>query len=389
MILIAGFPYIRENYLATFRHYSDSDQIFFLLPKVWKIKDGKVVFRPPKQNNIYTTRAFFYHSSYPVIGGLLKGWMPAFPLVLWRLRKQIKLVYACSEPNLLTTSYFNCWSKIFGFKCINFTWENVPYQEKSRGIKRLIKKIIIKVNLALSDGLVCGNAKGKVIFQKLTKKPITVIPMSGVDPEVFRRGNKEKKFAGCDWSSKIVFTFAGSISYRKGIHEIIKAFKEVVAQNPLVHLVIAGSGEYEKEVETMIKNSSIAGRTTRFPWIDHTKLPQLFEASDVFLYPSISYGGWEEQFGYSMAEASLMELPVIATDSGSIPNLVLDGQTGILVPENDSAALSKAMLKLAADPDLRKKMGFAGRRYIFYNFSHSVIAKKFADFFKEIYLSRN
>ena len=385
MILIVGFPYIRENYFATFRHYPDPDQIIFLLPKIWKIKNDKVVFYPPDHPNVYTVRSFFFHSRYPVIGGLLKGWMPAFPLVVWRLRKRIKIIYSCSEPNLLTTSYYGFFARLFGKKHIMFTWENIPYWDKFHGLNRLVKKLIISINLALSDGLICGNARGKEIFRKLTQKPIAVIPMSGVDTEEFQRKSGEKKFDGHDWSSKVVFTFAGAIGYRKGIHNIIEAFKLVAVEISSVHLVIAGSGEYEKEIEVVIKNSGLADRITRLPWIDHAKLPRLFEASDIFLYPSISYGGWEEQFGYSIVEASLMELPVIATKSGSISDIVLDGKTGILIPENDSVALSEAMLRLSADSKLREKMGSAGRQFVSENFSNPAIARKFADFFNQFY----
>ena len=52
--------------------------------------------------------------------------------------------------------------------------------------------------------------------------------------------------------------------------------------------------------------------------------------TDIFLYPSISYKGWEEQFGYSMAEASLMEVPVISTFSGSIEDIVINNKTVVL-----------------------------------------------------------
>jgi len=384
-ILVVGFPYVRQSYFETFNHYPGNDELYFLLPKVWKIKNGRVIFRPPKQENIYTTKAFFHHSNYPVIGGLLKGWMPFFPFVLSRLKKEkkIRLVYACSELNLLSTFYFNFWSKLFGLKCVNFTWENIPYWVKFHGLNWLIRKFIISTNLALSDGIICGNRKGKEIFQKLTQKPIGVIPMSGVDTETFRRRGQEKKFNGYDLSAKIVFTFAGAIGYRKGIHLIIEAFKRVVAEIPSAHLIIAGSGEYEKEIKNLIQSSGLADRITRFPWIEYGRLIELYEASDVFLYPSISYGGWEEQFGYSMAEASLMELPVISTYSGSINDIVKDGQTGILVQPGNIGSLSDAMVKLGSDSQLRKKMGQAGREYIVKNFSHEVVASKFHDFFEK------
>jgi len=79
-VLIAGFSYVRKNYFDTFKFYPPKGRTFFLLPKIWKAKGGKVVFNSPEAENVFTTKAFFYHSHYPLIGGLLKGWMPSFPL---------------------------------------------------------------------------------------------------------------------------------------------------------------------------------------------------------------------------------------------------------------------------------------------------------------------
>lgn len=385
-ILIAGFPYVRQNYFETFKHYPPGQELWFLLPETWKAKGGKVVFHAPKEPNVIPTKAFFYHSRYPVISGLLKGWMPAFPLHVKHLKreKKIKLVYSCSEPHLLTTLYNGIWTKIFGLKHVIFTWENIPYWEKFSWPNWQIKKLIIKANLALADGIICGNIKGAEIYKKLTKKAIAVIPMNGVDENFFKRRLGPKVFEGQDWTNKVVYTFVGAIGYRKGIHLIIKAFKGVRTFVPTAHLVIAGSGEYEKQVDVLIRELGLELYVTRIPWVTHQTLVPLLNASDVFLYPSISYGGWEEQFGYSMAEASLMELPVIATHSGSIADVVKDDKTGILVEPDNVDSLSLGMIKLGSDPDLRKKMGLAGREYIAKNYSHQVVARKFADFFDTI-----
>lgn len=389
MILIAGFPYIREAYFDTFRHYPEPNQLIFLLPKVWKIKDGKIIFYPPKDSRVNTSRAFFFHSHYPIIGGLLKGWMPWFPLILWRKRKEISLVYSCSEPNLLTTLYYGFWSKLLGKKHILFSWENIPYWEKFGRTNWMIKKIIIKLNLFLSDGIICGNKKGEEIFKQLTHKPIAVIPMSGVDAELFKPKEHLRVFNGYDWSDKVIFTFAGAIGYRKGIHNIIESFRTVIESVPKARLVIAGTGEYELEIEEAMRKYDLVDYVTRFSWIKHDDLPKLFDASDVFLYPSIPSGGWEEQFGYSIAEASLMELPIITTNSGSITDLVINEKTGLIVEPGDAMALANAMIRLADDRNLRLEFGKNGREYIEKHFAYKKVAQDFYDFFSSLLFGEN
>ena len=150
-ILISGYAYIKENYFNTFKFYPEPEALSFLLPKIWKAKDGKIVFHPPKGPNVFLSGAYFYHSHYPLVGGILKGWLPAFPSVLWRLKrkKKIGIVFSPSEPILLTTLYQAFWSKFFGLKHVIFTWENISYDNKFKGPNLLFKKIIIKLNLLL------------------------------------------------------------------------------------------------------------------------------------------------------------------------------------------------------------------------------------------------
>ncbi|PIR41930.1 MAG: hypothetical protein COV30_01115 [Candidatus Yanofskybacteria bacterium CG10_big_fil_rev_8_21_14_0_10_37_15] len=385
-ILIVGYPYIKENYFNTFNFHSEKDKIFFLLPKIWKAKGGKIKFYPPSKDNVYTAGAYFYHSNYPIIGGLLKGWMPLFPLILFKIRRKIDLVFSPSEPILLTTLYQGFWAKVFGKKHIVFTWENIPYENKFKGLNLVFKKMIIGLNLLLSDGVVCGNSKAENIFKHLTKKPIAVIPMSGVDADFFHKVNSDDFLKTYGLKDKLVFSFAGAIGYRKGIHNIISAFQKVLSVSPDSRLVIAGTGEYEGEISELITGFGLENNITRVPWLSPAGLRELLSASNVFLYPSMFYGGWEEQFGYSMAEASLMELPVISTLSGSIEDVVVNGRTGLLVKPDDAGELEEAMIKLGQDQELRIKMGQAGRRYVVDNFTYKIIAEKFYEFFKKINL---
>lgn len=384
-VLVAGFPYVREAYFNTFLKYPDKNDLFFLLPKVWKIKRGKVVFHPSQAPNVFKTAAFFKHSHYPLIGGLLKGWMPLFPWYLWRLKRKhkINLVYNCSEPMLLTTLYYGFWTKLFDLRHMIFSWENVDMREKFIGLNRIFKMLLFKLNLFLTDGLICGNRKGAAIYGRLTSKPVAVIPMAGVDTEFFVPIARDSAPSGST-KNGLIFAYAGAIDKRKGIRAMIEAFAELTKEMPNGKLVIAGSGEEEAKLEELISGLKLHGKVVVSPWLDKSNLRELLATSDIFLYPSVPFNGWEEQFGYSMAEASLMELPVISTRSGSIEDVVKDGETGILVEPNNKKALLNAMLKLAKDPDLRKKLGRAGREYITKNFSYEVVAKKFYEFFGQI-----
>ncbi len=383
-ILVTGFPYIRERYFATWRYVPEPEHYHFLLPRIWPIKDGKIVYTVPNDHRIIATRAFFSHSHFPIIGGLLKGWMPAFPLVLWRLRKQIDLVYSCSEPVLLTTLYQAIFTKLLRKKHVCASWENIPYEEKLHGLSRWIHLAIVRANLALSDSMICGNKESERIHRRYTHKPIAQFVLNGVDPEKFHHSDGPKYFSGHDLTGAIVYTFIGAIEHRKGMQVIVRAFPKVLQAIPNAQLVIAGTGHDEAELENEIERTGIRDRIIRVPWLDDTGVRELMNISDVFVYPGIPHCGWVEQFGYAMLEASLMELPVIGTTAGSTPQAVLHERTGILIRPDDNKELGDAMIRLGMDKSLRRQLGQAGRRYVVENFSHQKIAEKFCNFFHSL-----
>lgn len=384
-ILIAGFPYVRDRYFATFRDPSIRDEVVFLLPRRWTAKGGSVVFTPPRDERVTTARALFHHSHVPVIGGLLKGWMPTFPLVLWRMRHSVSLVYSCSEPTLLTTLYQAVWARVLGKRHICFTWENIPYTRKLSLVSRMVHEGILRLVLALSDGLICGNEAGLHLHRPYSNIPMEVIPMNGVDVAFFApHATTRRMFRGQDISEKFVISFIGAIGKRKGLDVLVLAFARVVQSMPHAQLIIAGSGEYDAELTRRIEEAGISRSVVRHAWLDDMGVRDLLSVSDVFVYPSIEYGGWAEQFGYSMAEAMSMQVPVVSTRTGSIADVVRDQETGILIAPANVQELTQALERLARDPDFRTRLGIAGRRDVESRFSHQVIAQRFKNFFRRV-----
>jgi len=180
-----------------------------------------------------------------------------------------------------------------------------------------------------------------------------------------------------------LFTFVGALEFRKGIHHIVEAFKIVIKDIPNAHLLIAGSGhqEYSKHISELIKSYNLESYTTIVPWLSHDELKEVFAITDVFVYPSMSYKGWEEQLGYLLMEASSAGKAIISTNSGSVGEVIIDGKTGLLVKPDDHLELKEAMLKLAKDDRLRAELGYNARQHILENFDYKIVANKFHEFF--------
>ena len=108
MIFITSYPYIGPRHIRVFDFFKKKNDLVFILPEVWKMKDGKVTMRPIEKPGlkIIPTPAYFFHSRHFLIGGLLKGWMPGTGSILKKLSHPGDVVYTAIEPNLLTT-YLN------------------------------------------------------------------------------------------------------------------------------------------------------------------------------------------------------------------------------------------------------------------------------------------
>ena len=152
----------------------------------------------------------------------------------------------------------------------------------------------------------------------------------------------------------------------KGHHDLVDAIDLVRRDLAGVRLLIVGEddpranpggGSYRSELGERISALGLDGSVVFTGF--RTDVARLIAASDVFCQPSA-----EEPFGMVYLEAMAMRRPVVAYSSGGAPEVVSDGETGLLVERGDIAGLARALLRLLRDPDLRRRFGEAGRRRV-------------------------
>ncbi|MEX2033272.1 MAG: glycosyltransferase [Candidatus Colwellbacteria bacterium] len=388
-VLLTGYTYASKNLFEVFESYPEKENLYFILPNNWQEKEGRIRHKPFKKEgfNIWHSRAFFFHSNYPVIGGLFKGLMPFFIFrFIWlRFTAGIDILYTNGEVNLLATLYNAIWAKMLGVKHICNCWENIPYEQKDRGIKLFFKKAIIRANLRLSNGVLCGMKKAEKIVRSFDPEiTIGTFLHAGLNEMRFKPGLEPKLRERLNLENKFVLLFVGVLGYRKGVHIALESLSVLRKKYDNLHFIIVGSGEYEEKLKLKIKDLELEGLVTMIPWMENKDLPEVLNSADLFLYPSIPYQGWEEQFGYSIAEASLCGLPVISTKSGSIDEVLIDGRTGLAVSPNNTDELTLAIERIVKDPELGKRLGRQGRDHIVKNYSNGVIAGKLLDLFKRV-----
>jgi len=388
MIFITSFPYIGPRHIRVFDYFKKKDDLTFILPAVWKMKDGKVTMKPiPKAGlNIIPARTFFFHSKYPIIRGHFKGWMPATGRLLKRLAKHGDALFTVSEPNLFMTYLNGRLAKRFGLKHAFYTWQNVAYTQRMSGVKLKFTEWLVRKNIALSRGAVCGNMKAlEVLSPYLPAGFKTLVsPLSGVDTHQFRPDIAADFRQKNNLQDKILVTFIGAMDQRKGLATLLESFLDASPKESRLHLLMIGAGPMDGFVKDFISQHSLQSKVTILPWQANEELPNILCSSDIFIYASTPIGGWEEQFGYSVAEAAACQVPVISTPTGAISEKVIHGKTGLLIQPGDTIGFSQAILRLAADSELRKTMGQAGRELIVERFSQEVIAAKLENFLRTL-----
>ena len=155
----------------------------------------------------------------------------------------------------------------------------------------------------------------------------------------------------------------------KGHAHLLEAMTKVRRHHPDARALLVGDGPLRPEMEAKARELDLS-ETVIFTGI-RRDVPEILALLDIFILPSL----WEG-LPVALLEAMAAGLPVVATRVGGVPEVVIDGVTGLLVPPRDPEALSAAILTLLQDPDLRHRMGEAGQRRVRNHFSVDQMIQK-------------
>lgn len=171
----------------------------------------------------------------------------------------------------------------------------------------------------------------------------------------------------------------------KGLEYLIRAAKILSETNPEVRVVHLGSGSpaqqalYQQECETLGTGDCfrLAGA------VSSDQVKQHLAQSRVFALPCIiTEDGYMDGLPVALMEAAAMELPMVSTEVAGIPELVIDGVTGLVVPQRDPEALAAAIQRLLDDEDLRQRLGKAARKRVEEEFSRELNGERLLTYLK-------
>jgi glycosyltransferase involved in cell wall biosynthesis len=152
-----------------------------------------------------------------------------------------------------------------------------------------------------------------------------------------------------------VVLFLGGLKGRKNLFALLDLWRGVAAAVPDARLVVAGGGALRSALEARAARLGLAGRVAFTGYVPEADKAAVYNLADVFVFPSALEG-----FGLAVGEAMSSGLPVVASRRGSIPELVVDGETGFLCDPDRPETFARRVLDLLADAPLRTKLGAAG-----------------------------
>ena len=231
-----------------------------------------------------------------------------------------------------------------------------------RGLARIINSPISKVICVSSYGQRClttldllPSQRHELVYNAVDLSRVTENPNAATE--------FKKRYAIPD--DRVVIVQVSWMIPEKGIPELLEAARILVSTNPQLQFVLVGEGAYRQQ---FMKDAAAMGIADHLTWTGLIQDPfgeGVYEAADIVCQLS----EWEELFGWMIAEAMAYGKPIVATRVGGIPELVNDGISGFLVERGDPVTAAERLNQLAADPDLRRKLGEAGR---------DVVKEKFA-----------
>jgi glycosyltransferase involved in cell wall biosynthesis len=208
----------------------------------------------------------------------------------------------------------------------------------------------------------------------INRNKIVVIP-NGVNLRMFS-GRDDKLMLSGDPA----ILYLGYLSRGKGIDILFQAIAKLRLELPNMKLHLVGSG-YTRNFQLLAKKREIEEFAVFHGGVPHLMVPSYYKSADICVFPSR-----HENFPISILEAMASGIPMIVSDIGVFREILSDGKNGMLFKSEDADALSKAILILYQDPDLRKKISWAALKTVA-EYSWENVAEKYVSLYE--YLCRS
>jgi glycosyltransferase involved in cell wall biosynthesis len=200
--------------------------------------------------------------------------------------------------------------------------------------------------------------------------PVAVIPQLGLTPP-FESPRPEHP--------ELTIGFVGRLVPEKGLDSLFRACVKLLGR---WRVTVVGSGPAQEQLEVLAERLGIASRITWLGALPPEGVRELWASLDCLVVPSRSTPNWVETFPPALIEAMGHGVPVIATDSGALPDII--GSAGVIVPEHDVGALTAALQQLSDTPRELARLGREARHRVLTEYVDDAVARKTLEFWTDV-----
>ncbi len=304
----------------------------------------------------------------------------------------------------------------YGRKVINFSifMQVIPFLDKKFDIIHchfgpigkdfLFLKDIFKAKFLVMlhgyDMSVYLASAGMDVYNELFKKADLLLPVSeywkkklvslGCDSRKIRvqhMGIKigEQRKTRKNLNNKIKILTIARFVEKKGLEYSIKAVAKSLKKHPNIEYRIIGDGFLRDELESLISDLNMSQKVKLLGWKSSEEVKNELADADIYLLASVTAeNGDQEGIPASVLEAQSFDLPILSTFHTGIPEGVIDGKAGFLVPERNSDALSEKLDYLIEHPEIWPEMGSFGRKYVEEHFNSKKLIKQLENIYKKL-----
>lgn len=287
----------------------------------------------------------------------------------------VRMTLAKIKPQILHAHYaggYGLVGALAGFHpYVLSVWGSDIYQAPRNSV---IYRKILKFMLKQADYLCSTSIAMASEAQRYVNRNFIITPF-GIDCEIYR------KFEVAGQSEEFVVGTVKKLDKLYGVDRLLQAFALLCGQAPRtrLRLLIIGDGDERANLRDLANSLGISSSVEFYGGARQEDVPTLLNRMTVYVALSRS-----ESFGVAVLEASACELPVVVSDAGGLPEVVVDGETGFVIKNGEPQLAAIAIKKLIGDPMLRDCMGAAGRKFVLSKYRWEYTVKELEGLYTEI-----
>jgi glycosyltransferase involved in cell wall biosynthesis len=304
-------------------------------------------------------------------------------LSVWRIARQVAEVARRSNADVICTHFTR--SLVVGYLAAEYL--DLPFihcEHSSAQYRKGIARRLTRYCISRAAAVICNSfhtARTIMAEYQISQDRLHVLynPVENRECQCGRDAMRVRLNAG---PNDFVIGHVGGMIATRDQGTLIRAFHEVHRIHENTRLIMIGDGPLRGGVENLVRDSGLSEAVQIVGYTEY--VGDYLGAIDIYVNPTL-----DEGFGIAVVEAMLAELPVVCANAGAHPELITDGQHGLLYKAGDVTALSNALMALIHNPEQRRRMGVVAANSARQRFAPELYARGFEDIAKHVVVNHD